>query len=198
MESLFYRLYELEKDNSVMTGMQREMLGMTLEANPGVALGAAVRDVFDYMGIKLKVDRLEAICLRLIKENSDRVKPPAEAGDPEAPSPVKKKAAFGKEMIEWIEKMHSSERLLAACGYNATLARQIYCEQDYLITDTICTLFLEDRWNASLIALQAAAAPWSGGKGGGNSPGETEYYDLSAANEDDPGWSELAKVFGPR
>lgn len=198
MESLFFRLDEIERNQSSMTALQREMLGMTLQANPGVSLGAAVQDVFTYIGVKLKKPRLEAICTRLIAENSDRVKEKQQSEDPDQPKPVKKRAAFGKEMLEWIEQMHSADRLLAAVGYNAPLARQIYCEQDYLVTDTICTRFLEDRWNASLIALQAAAAPWTGGKGSNGAPGETEYFDLSQADENDPGWAELAKVFGAR
>ena len=41
-------------EDGKLTGMEREMLGLTLEANPGVTLGAALTDVFDYLGVKVK------------------------------------------------------------------------------------------------------------------------------------------------
>lgn len=191
MESLFFQLREIEKAQAVMTALEREMLGMTLQVNPGVELGVAVTEVFTYLGVKLKPARLEAICRRLITENESR---PADAETPQ-PGPPKKGSAFGKELIKWIEGMHSADRLLAAVGYNMPMARQIYCEQDYLVTDTICSLFLEDRWNNSLIQLQAAAAPWMGGSKGG---GEMEVIDLSEASDDDPGWKELEAFFSGR
>lgn len=197
MDSLFFQLHLIREADSTMTALQREMLGMTLAANPGVSLGDAVKDVFDFLGVKLKPKRLEAICKRLIEENEQR--PQDEAEDPAEPRPApreQKGGTFGKELIKWIEGMHSSDRLLTALGYNATLAQQIYCEQDYLVTDTICKLFLEDRWNESLIHLQAAAAPWMGGGKAGDA--NTEIIDLSMADESDPGWAELEACFNRR
>lgn len=191
MTSLFFDLFQIEQDGAKFTAMEREMLRLTLEANPGVTLGAAVQDVFDYLKIKIKRDRLEAICQRLLQENQERN---GEEEEQVQDAPRKKSSAFGKELIEWIESMHAAERLLAAVGYNPTLARQIYCEQDYLVTDTISQLFLKDRWNNSLVMLQAASAPWIGGSGKG---GEVETIDLSQAADDDPAWKELEKLFGP-
>lgn len=191
MSSLFFQLHQIDAEGSRFTAMEREMLRLTLEANPGVTLGVAVQDVFDYLKIKIKKDRLEAICARLIAENRERH---PESEEPAQAPRKKQSAAFGKEMIEWIEGMHAAERLLAAVGFNATLARQIYCEQDYLVTDNISQLFLQERWNKSLIQLQAASAPWMGGGKGG----DTELIDLSQASDDDPAWAELEKLFGPR
>lgn len=194
MESLFFELDQIRREDSMMTGMQREMLRMTLDANPGVTLGAAVKDVFDYLEIKVKKARLEAICHRLIREHQ-RDQGLQEEGEelPNTPK-VRKAGPFGKELIEWIESMHSADRLLVAVGFNVQRAREIYTEQDYLVTDTVCKLFLEDRWNASLVQLQAAAAPWMGGKGN-RAGGEIEVFDLENAPDDDPGWDELAKFF---
>lgn len=195
MDSLFFQLRELEQADSTMTALQREMLRMTLEANPGVTLGAAVQDVFDYLQVKIKPKRLEAVCMRLIRDNQKRQEQeqeqrPADDGRPQ------KRSSFGQDLIKWIEGLHASDRLLAAVGFNAPLARQIYCEQDYLVTDTICTLYLQERWNDSLVQLQAAAAPWMG-NGKGSAGGEVEYIDLSQASDDDPRWQELGKLFGP-
>lgn len=200
MDSLFFRLNEIHLANATMTGMQREMLRMTLEANPGVTLGVAVKDVYDYLKIKLKKGRLEAICYRLIEENerNQQLKPPEERNPEQReeglPPPPKRKmdSAFGKELIKWIEEMHAADRLLVALDFDAEKARQIYVEQDYLVTDTICTLFLEEKWNDALIQLQAAAAPWMGGKGGKG--GEIEQIDLTGEN--DAGWEELGKLLG--
>ena len=66
MSSLFFQLHQIDAEGSRFTAMEREMLRLTLEANPGVTLGAAVQDVFDYLKIKIKKARLEAICARLI------------------------------------------------------------------------------------------------------------------------------------
>lgn len=198
MESLFFELNEIARANSTMTGLQREMLRMTLEANPGVTLGAAVQDVFDYLKVKLKKGRLEAICTRLVQEHQrdqvDDQEPSALPGEPPRPK-IKQAGPFGKELIKWIEEMQAADRLLVAVGFDVEKARRIYIEQDYLVTDTICKLFLEDRWNAALVGLQAAAAPWMGGKKGG-AGGEVEMFDLSDQSEDNPGWAELAKFFG--
>lgn len=196
MDSLFFQLHMIREADSSMTAMQREMLRMTLEANPGVTLGDAVKDVFDFLKVKIKPKRLEAVCRRLIEENEQRLDgvEPEIAADPDAPPEQRKGSGFGQELIQWIEGMHASERLLAAVHYNVELAQRIYCEQDYLVTDTICTLYLQDRWNDSLIALQAAAAPWGGG---GGARGDVETIDLSNAEDDDPRWKELARAFGP-
>lgn len=193
MSSLFFQLDQIDREGSRFTAMQREMLRLTLEANPGVTLGAAVKDVFDYLQIKVKQPQLEAICHRLIAENNERQQEEAEAEPAQAPR-KKQSAAFGKELIQWIDNMHAAERLLTAVGFNATLARHIYCEQDYLVTDNISQLFLQERWNQSLVQLQAASAPWIGGNGKG---GEVEMIDLSEAADDDPAWKELEKLFGP-
>ena len=72
MSSLFFQLHQIDAEGSRFTAMEREMLRLTLEANPGVTLGAAVQDVFDNLKIKIKKDRLEAICARLIAENRER------------------------------------------------------------------------------------------------------------------------------
>lgn len=189
MNSLFFQLREIELNGGKLTGMEREMLGLTLEANPGVTLGAALADVFDYLGIKAKKPRLEAICHRLISEHSER------EGEKKASS-RSQGGSFGKELIEWISGMDSADRLLTALGYDYAKAKKIYTEEDYLVTDTITSIFLKDRWNQSLIALQAAAAPWTGGKKGANA--NTEIIDLSNASPDAPGWDELARCFGPR
>ena len=188
VNSLFFQLREIELNGGKLTGMEREMLGLTLEANPGVTLGAALTDVFDYLGVKVKKARLEAICHRLITEHSER--------DADGKGAKRSQSgSFGKELIEWISGMDSADRLLTALGYDYAKAKKIYTEEDYLVTDTITSIFLKDRWNQSLIALQAAAAPWTGGKKGANA--NTEVIDLSNASPDDPAWDELARCFGP-
>lgn len=200
-ESLFFQLRMIGE--GTLTGLQREMLAMTLEANPGVALGAAVQDVFDFLEEELTDTRLEAICTRLVRENekNQAEQPKAEAepqAEEEGVKPTQRNQInFGRELIKWIQELHASERLLVAVGFDSALAECIYTQQDYLVTDHISTLFLQDRWQAAQIQLQAAAAPWSGGSGSGSSSnGPTEYYDMTRAAEDDPQWQELAACFG--
>lgn len=188
--SLFFQLRQLGE--AKFPALHREMLAMTLEANPGVSLGAAVQDVFDYLGEKVRKPRLEAICARLVREHQEREREKDGSG-----AQAEKKSEFGKELLAWISGLHSSERLLVAVGYDPAVARRIYCEEDYLVTDTVCSLLLTDRWQSALVQLQAAAAPWSGGKGTGGR-GDVEYYDLSTAADDDPQWAEMAACFGGR
>ena len=189
--SIFFQLKELQ--GATFTAFQRELLAMTLEANPGVDLGTALRDVFDYLGEKIKQPRLEAIADRLIRDNRPR------EGEEEGQQKAQQKSEFGEKLISWVTGLHASERLLVAVGYDTAVARRIYCEEDYLVTDTICSLFLSDRWQSALVQLQAAAAPWSGGgKGGPGGNGNVEYYDLSQAGDDDPQWAELAACLGGR
>lgn len=191
-QSIFFRTLPQQLQKGKLTGLQRELLAMTLEANPGVTLGVAVQDVFDYLGIKIKKDQLQQICERLYRDNRQDPEP---AADPNAPVKAQAKSDFGKALIKWVQDMDASKRLLVATNFDVERARRIYCEEDYLFTDSVCSLFLEDRWQAAQLLLEAAAAPWTGGKSSGPS-GPVEVYDLSQAGDNDPQWQELAACFG--
>lgn len=189
MASIFFDIRELELNEAKFTGLEREMLALCLEANPGVSLGAALKDVFDYLGVK-KVGqrRMEAICQRLINEHQDREQQTGSGSGRKQGG-----SSFGKELIDWINGMNAAARLLTAVGYDYAKAKDIYVNQDYLVTDTITSIFLQDRWNQALSQLQAAAAPWTGGKK--NTP--DEIIDLTDPANSDDGWRELARCFGP-
>lgn len=204
-QSIFFQLMQIEKQGAVFTGLQREMLAMTLEANEGVTLGVALKDVFDYLEIEVDEERLEAIAKRLIDEGGKsqreaELATPLKPQEEDGPSPVqaqkRESMDFGKQLIGWIRGLGQAERLLPAVGFDAEKARRIYIEQDYLVTDQLNALFLEYEWNHALIQLEAAAAPWSGGGKGSSSKGEIEYFDMTKAAEDDPQWAELGRALG--
>jgi hypothetical protein len=189
MDSIFFELALV--DQGKFTALQREMLRMTMQANPGVMLGPAVTDVFDFLKEKIKPKRLEAICKRLMEEHQA-----SQEVTSEPPAPGQQKSSFGEGLIKWINDLHSSDRLLAAVGFDVELARRIYCTEDYLVTDRVCTLYLQEKWQESVIQLEAAAAPWQGGKKGGGAGGPVEVFDMTQAGENDPQWNELAAALG--
>lgn len=193
-DSIFFEL-KLIGPLAKFTAFQRELLGMTLEANPGVMLGAALQDVFDYLEIKPKKGQLEAIGERLVRDHQKQAEPQTDKPQQNLPQAANK-SDFGESLIKWINEMHSSDRLLVATGFDIDRARRIYCEEDYAYTDRVCKLFLEQSWQGSLVQLQAASAPWMGGKGNGNRGQPDEYFDMSQAADDDPQWKELAGCFG--
>ena len=204
-KSLFLRLRDLEMDHpdGKLTGLQREMLSLFLEVNPDSTMGEALGAVFEYLGEEATEVRLNAIAERLI---ADRQRGTSEA-EPEVAKPeagadvlAKKKDAqstFGKALIEWISKLTAAGRLLAGTGLDFHKAQQIYCHEDYSVTDELVTLFLEHEWQRALISLEAACTPWSGG-GKAGAPHVDEYYDMSVASDNDPQWAELAQAFSPR
>lgn len=193
-DSIFFEL-KMVDPLAKFTAFERELLGMTLEANPGVLLGVALQDVFDFLEVKPRKGQLEAIGERLVRDHQKQAQPEEDGKTKTEGTAQKKTSDFGESLVKWINNLHSSDRLLVATGFDLARARQIYCEEDYAYTDRICKLYLESSWENSLIHLQAASAPWQGGKSGGRGQPD-EYFDMSSANDDDPQWKELASCFG--
>ena len=191
--SIFLRLKDDDVVEGKITALEREMTMLSLLANPGATLGQVLTDVYDYLKVDPKTRNLEAVAQRLISDEQRRRGKSEEgnAKDDAARSTVTLKKAggdFGRKLIDWIEGMPTAETLLVATGYNINLARKLYCEEDYLVADTVCAKFLEDRWNQALVALDAAVAPWAGG---GKSKGDVEVIDMTMADDDDPQWKSL-------
>ena len=176
-----------------LSGLQREMLALTLEANEGLSLGAALTEVFDFLKIKVSRDRLEAIAQRLVKEQRENAEEVADSADEQGAKAAPTSGGFGKKLIEWVEGLDAFDRLLVACQGNYLLALKIYSEEDFTVTDSLGKLLLEEKWNEALTRLEAAAMPWSGGKGSAGA--NAEYVDMSKAADDDPAWAELASYF---
>lgn len=196
--SVFLRLLDPEVVAGKMTALEREMLRLTLLANPDATLFEALTDVYDYLGIKVKKARLEAIGTRLQIEHertmSGREQKAAQPDSSQAKDKGKQ-SDFGAKFIAWVEGLNTDQRLLAACGYDVEKARSIYCEQDYLVADEVIDLWFMHSWQTAMISLEAAAAPWSG-SGSQRSSGDVTVYDMTKEADDSPLWGELQACFG--
>lgn len=186
-KSVFLKLLDTQHDhpNAKFTGLQREMLGLYLQASPESTMGEALSAVFDYLGEAFDDERLEAIARRLVDEQQkESAAEPAEEKKVEG----KSGSTFGKALIDWIVSLSAASRILAGCGLDFHKAKAIYCEEDYTVTDELVALFLETEWQRAVVALEAACTPWSGDKGNK----ADEVYDMSQATDSDSQWQELA------
>ena len=189
-KSVFLKLLDIQHDhpNARFTGLQREMLGLYLQASPTSTMGEALSAVFEYIGEEFDDARLEAVARRLIEEQG---KEEAAAPKEEKKVEAQSGSTFGKALIDWIVSLSAASRILAGSGLDFQKARAIYCDEDYTVTDELVALFLEKEWQRAVVQLEAACTPWSGDKG----KKADEVYDMSQATDDDSQWQELAGAF---